>query len=90
MSPQHSIPHRVERAAPKSTRIDREQIRDPLQHLSGSLIREGKQQDVSRIDPVLEQVRHAVGECARFAATRAGDDEQRTGRSRHRRKLLFV
>src|SRR5205823_5889740 len=45
---------------------------------------------VSRIDPGLEQVRHAVGECARLAATRASDDQKRTGRSRHRRKLLLV
>ena len=87
---QDSVPHRMERPAPKPARIDREQIRDAIQHLSGGFIREGEQQNISRIDSVFEQVRNPVGECARFATACARDHEQRTGRSRYSRKLLFI
>ena len=87
---QDSVPHRMERPAPKPARIDREQIRDAIQHLSGGFIREGEQQNISRIDPVFEQVRNAVGKCARFATACARNHEQWPGRRRHRRQLLLV
>jgi len=80
----------MKRPAPKPACIDGQQIRNSIEHLPRGFIREREQQDISRIDPVLEQVRNPVGECARFATACACDHEQRTGRSRYSRKLLFI
>ena len=57
---------------------------------AGGFVREGEQQNISRIDPVLEQVGHAIGERARLARARAGDDKERARRSGHGRELLLV
>ena len=80
----------MECSAPESARIHRQQIRDAIQHFAGCFVREREQQNISRIDPVLEQVRHAIREGARFSRARAGDHKDRARRSSHRRELLFV
>jgi hypothetical protein len=80
----------MECPAPESARIHRQQIRDAIEHFARGFVREREQQNVSRIDPVLEQVRHAIGEGARFARARAGDHQDRPRRSGHRRELLFI
>ena len=90
MPAQHAIPDRMKRAAPKAARIHRQQIRHAIEHLPRGFIRKRKQQDIARVDPVLEQIRHAIGQRARLPAARAGDDQERPGRSRHRRELLLI
>ena len=79
MPAQHAIPDRVKRAAPKTARVDREKIRHAIEHLARSFVRKREQQDVARIDPVLDQVRDAISQRARLPAARARDDKQRTG-----------
>ena len=61
MSAQHSIADGMKGSAPKSTRIERQQIGNPIEHLPRSFIREGEQENIARIDPVLEQVGYSVG-----------------------------
>jgi hypothetical protein len=61
-----------------------------LSRFERGFVREREQQNVSRIDPVLEQVRHAIREGARFSRARAGYHKDRAGGSGHRRELLFV
>ena len=46
----------------RAARIDRQLIRDAPEHFTCSFVREREQQNISRIDPVLEQVRHAICE----------------------------
>ena len=87
---QHPIADRVKCAAPNPAGIDRQQIRDAIEHLPRGLVREREQQNISRIDSVLEQIRDAISERARFSRARAGDDEQRPGRRRHSRELLLI
>ena len=55
MAAQHPVPDRVKGPAPKSARIHRQQVRDPIQHLARGFVREGEEQYVPRIDAVLEQ-----------------------------------
>ena len=90
MPSQNPISHRMECSTPKSAGIDWQQIRDAIQHFTGSFVREREQQNISRIDPVLEQVRHAIREGARFSGASASDHKDRAGRSSDRRDLLFV
>src|SRR5207245_9489955 len=56
---QNSVSNRMECSAPKPTGIDREEIRDAIQHLAGSFVREREQQNISRINTVFEQISHA-------------------------------
>ncbi len=63
---------------------------DAIEHLARGFVRESEQQDIARVDAVLEQVRDAIGERARLPAARAGDDQERPGRRRHRRELLLI
>lgn len=90
MPAQHSISDRVKGAAPQSTRVHRQQIRDAIEHLTRGFIREREQKDIARVDAVLEQIRHAIRKRARLAAARTGDHQQRTGRRGHRRELLLI
>ncbi len=90
MPAQHAISDRMKRAAPKSARVHRQQIRDAIEHLARGFVRKSEQQDIARVDAVLEQIRDAIGEGARLPAARAGDDQERTGRRRHRRELLLI
>ncbi len=80
----------MECPAPKSAGIDWQQIRNAIQHFAGCFVREREQQNISGIDAVFEQVRHAIREGARFARARSRDYKDRSGRSAHRCKLLFV
>src|SRR4029453_19676426 len=54
MPAQYPISDRVECPAPKSARIDRQQIRNPIEHLPGGFVGEREQQNISRIDSVLQ------------------------------------
>ena len=67
-----------------------QQIRHAPHHFAGGLVRERQQQDAVGRDALLQQVGHAVGERARLARARAGDDQRRPGRRRHGRVLLLV
>ena len=67
----------VERPAPEAVRAVGQEVGDALQHLAGGLVGEGQQEDVLRLDAVLQEVGDAVGQRARLAATRPGDDEHR-------------
>ncbi len=51
MPPQHPVADGVKRPAPKPARIDRQQIRHPIQHLPRRLVREGQQQECSADRP---------------------------------------
>ena len=51
---QHPVTDRVKCAAPKSAGIDRQQIRDAIEHLPRGFVREREQQNVARINSVLE------------------------------------
>ena len=90
MPAQHSISDRVKRAAPEPAGIHRQKIRDAIEHLPRGLVRESEQQDIARVDPVLEQISDAISQRARLPAARAGDDQQRTRRRGHRRELLLI
>ena len=88
--PQHAVADGMKRPAPEPAGVDREQIGDAVEHLAGGLVREGEEEDVARVDALLEQVGDAIGEGARLARAGPGDDEQRSRRRGHGRVLLFV
>ena len=90
MPAQHPIPDRVKGSAPESARVHRQKIRHAIEHLPRGFVRESEQQDIARIDAVLEQIGDAIGQRARLAAARAGDHQQRPRRRRHRRELLLI
>jgi len=90
MSSKHSISDRVECSAPDAAGIHRQQIRHPIKHLPRGFIRESKQQNISRIDAVLEQVSYSISEGSCLARARARDNQHRSRRSCHRGKLLLV
>ncbi len=90
MPAQNPVPYRMECPTPESAGVDRQQIRDAIQHFAGCFVREREQQNISRIDPVLEQVRHAIRKRASFAGACAIDHKDRSGRSSDGRELLFV
>ena len=90
MTAEDPISHRVECPAPKPAGIDRQQIRNSIEHLSRGFVREGEKQDIARIDSVLEQISHAIRERARLPRACPGDHEQRTGWRGHRCELLLV
>ena len=54
MTPQHSIADRMKCSTPKSARVDRQQVRHAIQHLARGFVGESEQQNVSRVDPILE------------------------------------
>src|SRR5438105_127466 len=80
----------MECSAPKPTGIDREEIRDATQHLASSFVREREQQNISRINAVFEQIRHAIREGARFPGAGTSYHKERSGRRSYGRKLLFI
>src|SRR6266508_605908 len=75
---------------PETAGIDRQQIGNAIQHFTGCFVREREQQNISRIDPVFEQVSHTIGKRSRFSRARAGDHKDRAGRGSYRSELLFV
>lgn len=67
----------MEGAAPKALGAVGQEVGNALQHFARGLVGEGQQENVGRLDPVFEQVGDAIGQRARLAAARAGDDEHR-------------
>ena len=90
MPAQDPIADGVKRSAPNAARVDRQQICDPVEHLSRGLVGKGEQKNISRIDPILEQIGDAISQGARFARAGAGNDQLRTRLGRDRSELLFV
>ena len=86
----HAIADGVKRPAPESAGVERQEVGDAVEHLPRGFVGESEEEDVSRVDAVLEQVGDAVGEGARLARAGAGDDEKRTRRRGHRGVLLLV
>jgi hypothetical protein len=74
----------VERQDPDPARDLGQEVLEALAHLAGGLVRERDRKDLVRLDAGGEdQVRDPVGEDARLAGARAGDDEQRPFRVQH-------
>ena len=67
-----------------------QQIRHASHHFAGGLVGEREQQDAVGRNALFEQVGHAIGERARLARARAGDDERRAGRRGDGGALLLV
>ena len=69
---------RVEGHQPHAARAVAEQPLDALAHLLGGLVRERDREDLARLRLVgVDQERDPVGQHARLAAARAGEDQQR-------------
>src|SRR5207302_9303559 len=64
--------------------------RDAIQHFPRGFIRERKEQNILRIDPVFEEVSYTVSKGARLTRTGPGDYKDRTGGRGHCCELLFV
>jgi hypothetical protein len=90
MAPQHPIADGMKGAAPNPGCVDRQQIRNTIEHLPRGFVGKGKQQNVARVHPVLEQIGDAIGQGARFSRSRARNHQQRTRWRRHRRQLLLI
>src|SRR5205814_8563993 len=87
---QNTVSYRMKCSAPESAGIDRQQIRDTIQHFPRSFIREREKQNVARIDPVFEQVSYSISERPGFSRARAGNHKDRARRCSDGRELLFV
>src|SRR5581483_2253031 len=80
----------MECAAPEPAGIDRQQIHDATKHFPCSFICEREKQNVSRIDPVFEKIRHAIGKGSGLSRSGTGDDQKRTRRRSYCCKLLLI
>ena len=90
MTPQNPVADRVEGPAPNAVGVRTEQLGDAPGHFPRRFVGESEQQDLPRLDPVLQQPRHAVGQRARLAAARPGDDQRGAAGRSHRGQLLLV
>ncbi len=86
---QEPVGHGMERPAPDARDVVGQEIAHPLQHFARGLVGEGQEQDVLRLDPVLDQVGDPVGQRPGLAAARPRDDEDRP-RLGHDRGILLV
>ena len=74
----------MERSHPDRARGQIEEMLDPAAHLAGGLIGKGHSQDFPGLgSPLLDQPGDAMRQDARFAAARAGKDQQRAIIGRH-------
>ena len=87
---QDAVADGMKRAAPERGQLLPQQIRHAPHHFPGGLVGERQQQDAVRRNALLQQVGHAVGERARLARARAGDDQRRPRRRGDGGELLLV
>src|SRR5687768_8499642 len=81
----------MEGGQPYPGRSVSDQPLDALTHLARRLVGEGDGQNLIRLGvAVADEVRDAVGNDARLARTRAGEDQQRSRIVQHRLTLLRV
>src|SRR5882724_963169 len=80
----------MKRSTPKLAQFASDQIRDSPHHFGGGFVREREQQNPFRRNPLLQQIRDAISQRARFARTRARDDKRRAGRRGDGGKLLRI
>ncbi len=52
--------------APEPTGIDWQKVGHSVEHLAGGFVREGQQEDVARIDPILQKVSDTISKGARL------------------------
>ena len=90
MTAEHAVSDGMECATPKSAGINWQKIHDAIKHLSGGLIRKREEENISRVDSVLEQISDPVSKGAGFTAARTGNNEERTGCSGHRGELFLI
>ena len=74
--PQDPAADRVEGPRPQVRGIVRHQIADPLDHFTRRFIREGQQQHLLRVQPVVQQPGHPVSQRPRFPRPRPRDDKR--------------
>ena len=78
LAAQHATAGGVEGEDPGRARLTTEHPLEPLAHLARRLVRERDREDLVRLHAVrADQVGDPVGQHARLAGARAGDDEQR-------------
>src|SRR5207237_2544958 len=85
-----AVADRVERPAGNPARVDCDELLDAAQHLARRLVRERQQQDLLRIDTVLDEPRNALGEAPRLAAAGSGDAQTRPFAGHHHLELLGI
>ena len=90
VAPQDAVADGVEGATPNAVGIGSEQFGNASGHFAGRFVGEGEEEDLPRLDPVLEQPGHAVGERACLAAAGAGDDQRGATRRGDGSELLLV
>jgi hypothetical protein len=74
---ENAIGNVMEGASPEFFYILGSERCHPIEHLMGSFIGKGNQQNAEWINPLLYQVRNAVGERSGFAAASTSDNENR-------------
>ena len=65
----------MEGASPKVCHTATEQVSDAFHHFASRLVGEGQQEDAVSRDAVLDEPGDAVGQGARLAGTRTGEDQ---------------
>jgi len=60
------------------------------EHLLGRAAREREKEDPARVDPLMQEMGHAVGKGPRLPAARAGNDKKRAVPERYCRSLLVI
>ena len=90
MTPQNPSANRMECPCPKRRHILRHKFPHPLGHLPRGLIGEGQQKNSPHIDAAVDQPRHAIGQRARLAGSRTGDDQRLAITRGHRTVLLGI
>ena len=90
MTPQNPPANRVESPRPKCRHILRHKFSHPLGHFSRGLVGECEQQNPPHIDAPIHQPRNAIGQRARLAGSRTGDDQRLAITRRHRTVLLGI
>ena len=80
----------MESPSPDGAGLQGQESGNSPEHLPGSLICKGQQQDRLGFDTVIQQPGNTVGERPCFAATRPGQNQGRPGTGSHRFVLLIV
>ena len=90
MTPQNPTANRMKRAGPQVGGVLWNELAHPLHHFPRRLVRKCQQQNLARLDPVIEQPRHSIRQRPGFSRTRTGNDQRLARRRTNRLVLLRI
>ena len=75
MATQNAVSHRVKGPPPHLADVEGHQGAHPIKHLLGGLVGEGQEEDVARLDSLVQKVGHPVGQGPRLSRSGSCDHQ---------------